>query len=136
MSYTLKNKLLLGRGNNIYNYINSYIDQHKKEKDIKRQIINSEFLQLCKTAEAGGYDDFAEYMNWIDMYSFDEEAVRNLLDEILYKRYGELARHREANRWINKYTHSVCPYLLDLIDGEGQRSQHERVWENGMCYLK
>jgi len=32
MSYTLKNKLLHDQSNNIYNYINSYIDHHIYEK--------------------------------------------------------------------------------------------------------
>ena len=48
MSYTLKNKLLHDYSNNIYKYINSYIDYYKKEKYIKRQIINKDIIDLYR----------------------------------------------------------------------------------------
>jgi len=54
MSYTLKNKLLHDQSNNIYKYINSYIDHHKKEKDIKRQSIIGSLKSLYCFCRARG----------------------------------------------------------------------------------
>jgi len=108
MSYTLKNKLLHGRGDNIYNYINSYIDQHKIEKDIKRQIINSEFLQFVEDA----------YTNPNDGLLFYDKYYENIFEAIgeYYEGYWRKVI------WLKNYNEKPKVNLRHLINREGQRA--------------
>jgi len=89
MSYVLKNKILGDKSNTLYKYINSYLDQHKKEKDIKRKIINREFLKCCNIAieavEAPGD------LMW-------DTFILDLIWEILYYRFHRFKGRRRAGR--------------------------------------
>ena len=88
MSYVLKNKLLGDQSNTTYKYINSYLDQHKKEKEIKRKIINREFLKCCNIATDGRVDEIGSW------YAF----IQDLIWEILYYRFHRFKGRRRAGR--------------------------------------
>ena len=101
MSYVLKNKLLGDQSNTTYKYINSYLDQHKKEKEIKRKIINREFLKCCNIATEGA--EFPRTRSGIDRDGVEwgelpldliwDMFIQDLIWEILYYRF-KIARYR------------------------------------------